>query len=506
MRLLVVGGTGLVGSAIVRALRVRGHSVRVVVRHPPSTSADGVEGAEYIVGDITDARSLRGAADGCAALVHVAGIGRETSPADTFQLVNVEGTRHVLAEAQRAGVPFVVYMSSLGAERGQSRYHRSKRHAEMLVREYPGRWLVLRPGNVYGRDGGMLALYVQMIRMLPVTPGVGDVEQPFQPVCADDLGEVVSRAVERRDLAGRTIEIAGAEVTSQRALHEELCELVDRRPPLVKLPAWLVRAGVRTLDALGIDPPIGPDQVMMMQEGNVLLDQKRSAMRDVFGVEPMPLSEGLRRLSRSTPEQMPSEGSGRIVRRRWWSDIEDSAHTPEQLLEIVRREFTALMPRSLVDAATETTTDDCLVTSALISLALPMRGHVQVRVEEVTEYSVTCVTLRGHPLSGVVRFLCETRGDRVRFEVQTLDHPSNGLDRVLITLFGTHLKRITWHALGQAVVQRSGGSSPDGIEHDEEQLDGHKGALIRRWVRELVRQRRSRATAFTRADWSTRIS
>ncbi len=506
MRLLVVGGTGLVGTAVVRALRVRGHSVRVVVRNPPGTSAEGVEGAEYIVGDITDARSLRGAADGCAAVVHVAGIGRETSPAATFHAVNVEGTRHVLAEAQRAGVPFVVYLSSLGAERGQSRYHRSKRHAEMLVREYPGRWLVLRPGNVYGRGGGMLALYMQMIRMLPVTPGVGDVEQPFQPVCADDLGEVVSRAVERRDLAGRTIEIAGAEITSQRALHEQLCELVDRRPPLVKLPAWLVRAGVRTLDAIGIDPPIGPDQVVMMQEGNVLLDQKRSAMRDVFGVEPMPLSEGLRRLSRSTPEQIPGDGNGRIVRRRWWSDIEGSAHSPEALLDIVRREFTGLMPRSLVDVGTETTSDDCLVTGALISLALPLRGHVQVRVEEVTEHSVTCVTLRGHPLSGVVRFLCEARGDRVRFEVQTLDHPRNGLDRALMTLFGTHLKRITWHALVQAVVKRSGGSSPGGVEHDAETLDGHKGAHIRRWVRGLVRHRRPHATTPARADWSTRMS
>jgi nucleoside-diphosphate-sugar epimerase len=507
MRLLVVGGTGLVGSAVVRALRTRGHAVRVVVRHPPGNAAERVEGAEYIAGDITVAASLRGAAEGCAAVVHVAGIARERRPRDSYHAVNVEGTRHVLAEAHRAGVPFVVYVSSLGAERGKSLYHRSKRHAEMLVREYPGRWLVLRPGNVYGSGDGLLAIYLQMIRMLPFTPGVGDVDQPFQPVCADDLGEVVSRAVERRDLAGRTFEVAGVETTTQRELHTGLCKLLDRHPPLVVLPAWLSRAGIRVLETIGLAPPIGTDQVTMMQEGNVLLDGKRSAMRDVFGVEPLPLDEGLRRLSRATPEQMPGEGQGRLVRRRWWVDIEGSPHTPESLLNLVRREFTSLMPRSLVDVGTEVTSDERLVTGALISLALPMRGHVQVRVEEVTPHSVACVTLRGHPLSGVVRLLSEPRGERIRFEVQTLDHPHGMFDHVLMMLFGVHVKALTWHSLVSAVAKRSGGEAPDGVQHDTESLDPYKGAHVQRWVRGLVQRRaRGRKSRDSRADWSMRMS
>ncbi|HYW33499.1 MAG TPA: NAD-dependent epimerase/dehydratase family protein [Gemmatimonas sp.] len=507
MRLLVVGGTGLVGSAVVKALRVRGHTVRVVVRRPPGASPDRVEGAEYIAGDVTVAESLRGAAEGCAAVVHVAGIARERRPRASYQAVNVDGTRHVLAEAQRAGVPFVVYVSSLGAERGRSAYHRSKRHAEMLVREYPGRWLVLRPGNVYGRGDGMIAMYLQMLRMLPITPGVGNVDQPFQPVCADDLGEVVSRAVERRDLAGQTMEIAGTETTTQRELHAQLCALIDRHPPLVVMPAWLVRFGIRLLGLLRIDAPIGPDQVVMMQEGNVLLDQKRSAMRDVFGVEPMPLSEGLHLLSRATPEQMPGEGQGKLVRRRWWADIEGSDHSPASLLNVVRREFTTLMPHTLIDVGSEPASDEQLVTGALISLALPVRGHVQVRVEEVTPHSVVCVTLRGHPLSGVVRLLCEARGDRLRFEVQTVDHPSGRFDRLLMLLFGVHLKRITWHALVLAVAERSGGRVANGVEHDSESLDGTKGAHVQRWVRGLIRRRPpSRAPGRGRADWSMRMS
>ena len=317
MRLLVVGGTGLVGSAVVRSLRTRGHTVRVVTRHPPSAVPSRIEGTEYVAGDITDEASLRGAADGCAAVVHVAGIARERRPHATYQAVNVDGTRNVLAEAQRAGVPFIVYLSSLGAERGTSAFHRSKRHAEMLVREYPGRWLVLRPGLAYGPGDGLLSLYLQTIRLLPITPGIGDLDQRFQPVSADDLGEVVSRAVERRDLASRTFEIAGVETTSQRELHARLCAILERRRPLVLLSRWTLRLGLGLLRLARVAPPIGADQMRMLQEGNVLLDGKCSAVRDVFGVEPMPLDEGLRRLCLATSEQRPGEEQGQLARRRW---------------------------------------------------------------------------------------------------------------------------------------------------------------------------------------------
>lgn len=337
MRVLVIGGTGLVGSAVVRALPTRGHTVRVVTRHPPDSVPEQVGGVDYVRGDITVAGSLQGVADGCAAVVHLAGITSQRGRG-SYQAVNIDGTRHVLGEAQRAGVPFIVYVSALGAERGASAYHRSKRHAEMLVREYPGRWLVLRPGSVYGPGKGLLAFYLQMVRMLPVTPGVGDIDQRFQPISAVDLSEVLSRAVERRDLAGRTLEIAGVETTSQRELHRQLSALTDRRPRLVALPAWSVRFALRLLKAVRLDLPVGLDQLTMLQEGNVLLDSKRSAVRDVFGIEPLSLQEGLSRLVRSAPETMRDGQHGRPPDRPAPAIEQEERAGPPPPLHIVRPE------------------------------------------------------------------------------------------------------------------------------------------------------------------------
>jgi uncharacterized protein YbjT (DUF2867 family) len=117
--------------------------------------------------------------------------------------VNVEGTRRLAAEAKRAGVRRFVYVSSLGAERGASDYHRSKKAAEDAVRAVaPEGWLILRPGNVYGPGDEVISLLLKMVRALPVVPTIGRGDQPFQPVWHEDLGLALARAVERENPRG----------------------------------------------------------------------------------------------------------------------------------------------------------------------------------------------------------------------------------------------------------------------------------------------------------------
>src|SRR5699024_4353138 len=107
---------------------------------------------------------------------------------------NIEGTRLLLAAAEAAGAPFFVFISSLGADEGESDYHRSKRAAESLVRAYRGRWLILRPGNVYGPGDETISMLLKMLRTLPAVPVIDDGEQPFQPVWFADLGEAIAHA------------------------------------------------------------------------------------------------------------------------------------------------------------------------------------------------------------------------------------------------------------------------------------------------------------------------
>src|SRR6476646_5028056 len=103
MRVLVTGGTGVVGVGTVTELVRRGHSVVLISRHAERDVRQWPEGVTPWPGDVARARSLHGAADGCDVVLHMVGIVDEGDDA-TFQDVNVQGTANMIAETERAKV------------------------------------------------------------------------------------------------------------------------------------------------------------------------------------------------------------------------------------------------------------------------------------------------------------------------------------------------------------------------------------------------------------------
>jgi len=113
---LVTGGTGFVGSHVVRALVEKGRRVRCLVR--PASRRDNLDGldVEIAFGDLTDAASLAAALSGVETLYHVAADYRlwARDPAELYR-ANAGGTENLLAAAAGAGVSRVVYTSSVAA-------------------------------------------------------------------------------------------------------------------------------------------------------------------------------------------------------------------------------------------------------------------------------------------------------------------------------------------------------------------------------------------------------
>ena len=160
--MLVTGGTGLVGRAVVRALAASGHSVRVLSRRA-GLSEDPL--IARLQGDITSPADVRRAVQGCSGVFHCAA---EKSAVARMHEVNVRGTQYLIEAARAAGVTFFCHLSSVGVfgrvERGtvdestpcnpSNVYEQTKLAAEQVLAGglSAGQLVILRPTNVFGAE------------------------------------------------------------------------------------------------------------------------------------------------------------------------------------------------------------------------------------------------------------------------------------------------------------------------------------------------------------------
>ncbi len=485
MKVLVTGGTGVVGEGVIAALLERGHTVRLLTRHAGQDAVRWPRGVEAKNGDVSSSASMRGAANGCDAIVHVAGIEEETPPAATFEKVNVLGTRHVVAEAQRAKVQRLVYVSSLGADTGASDYHESKRRGEQSVRGCTRPWVIVRPAAVYGPGDSNLSTILNMVRTLPAIPVIDGGDQRFQPIWYEDAGRAIARAVDA-DVAGRTLEIAGPDVSTMNDLLDRLEVLVGRKPRRVGVPAGIASMSMHVATLLGFKLPLSQARLTMLQEEVVIPPARENALTSVLGVEPTPLREGLRRLQGVIPEQLPSAGVGPLVHKRYWADIVGSFHRAAPLREVFRRNMARVMPF-------ETKQDGGPIANLkkgmVFEVILPMRGSLAMRVEDIVPGRIVCATLEGHPLAGLLTFDFLERGKKVRFEVGIHARGADLVDATLMAAFGELLQDLNWRRVVASMVAFSGGRAPDGVQTLVTELGEVEAKKVEEWAAQLVLRR-----------------
>ena len=238
--MLVTGGTGYLGRAVVSALAARGHDLVVFAR---SATRSDLPGAA-IDGDIRDRAALERAAAGCDAISHSAAlvsIWRRRH--EDFDDVNVGGLRNVLAVARALGTLRVLYTSSFVAipPKGKTEplaandYQRTKVAADRVADEAVRDGLPLirvYPGVVYGAGSfteGNLVGRLIADHLAHKLPGLVGPENRWSYAYVDDVAAGHCAALERGRIGGRYS--LGGENAPQRRVFEIVQRLTGRRPP-----------------------------------------------------------------------------------------------------------------------------------------------------------------------------------------------------------------------------------------------------------------------------------
>ena len=253
----ITGASGLVGGALCEALSRRGHRVRALTRRPDArlSALANVSRFECDLPDRIDVESLRG----CDAVVHCAYVTRFRSRREAVR-VNEEGTARLLAAARAAGVPRFVFVSTTSAHADAASYYgQSKHRLEQLLD--PARDLVVRPGLVVSRQGG---LFQRMAGGRPgtrwIVPLFDGGTQPMQTIDVNALCEGVARAVER-DLRGSVV-LASPERLTMREFFEAVAEFGHRRARFVDVPARLALTMFRAAEAVRLPLPVSSENLL----------------------------------------------------------------------------------------------------------------------------------------------------------------------------------------------------------------------------------------------------
>ncbi|MGH3104918.1 MAG: SDR family oxidoreductase [Gaiellaceae bacterium] len=291
--ILVTGGTGFVGPKVVHALRARDLPVRCLVRDRSRARLLETWGCKLVEGDVTDAASLRSAARGCDAVVHLVAI-IVGKPAD-FERIMSQGTRDLLAAATAAGVRRFVLMSALGTDETTKDlvpYFGAKWEMEQAVKGSGLEHVIFRPSFVFGADGGVLPTFMRLVRLLPVTPVVGSGEQRLQPIWVEDVAAFFAESVDKAEAANRTFELGGPDVVSWNELYDRIKRTLGKRRRSLHVPMGLMRVQAAVLEKLP-KPPVTRDQLRMLEAGDNTCDVQPAL--ETFGLSLMPLDEQLRR-------------------------------------------------------------------------------------------------------------------------------------------------------------------------------------------------------------------
>ncbi len=237
--ILVTGGTGFIGQALIRHLVEAGHPVRLLIR-PSAASPNLPRGIplDVVISSLDDERGLRAAMIGVDVVYHLASAERHGTRADLVG-VDIQGTQAVVRAAVDAKVKRIFFLSHLGADRASAYpVFKAKAIAEEYIRDSGLDYTIVRSAIIFGANDRFTTGLAQLVYILPFVFFLpGDGATLIQPLWVEDLATCLTWALDM-DGGQQVVEIGGPEyLTFQQTLQLVMGTLAVRRRLIpIRLP------------------------------------------------------------------------------------------------------------------------------------------------------------------------------------------------------------------------------------------------------------------------------
>ena len=272
--IVVVGGSGFIGSHLCNRLCTAGYRLTVPSRRFAHTRhllpLPTLEAVEVDIHDDAALDRLLANADAVINLVGVLHSPSGSPYGSAFAKSHVALPERLAKACDQRGVHHLIHISALGADaNGPSEYQRSKAAGEQAIREKAGNtvWTLLRPSVVFGPGDQFINLFAGLCQAFPLIPLAG-AQARFQPVFVGDVVKVIERCLQTPESHYQTFELAGPRIYTLADLVRFAGSMVHCTPRILSLPHAMAMLQASMMECLP-NPLMSRDNVRSMQRDNV---------------------------------------------------------------------------------------------------------------------------------------------------------------------------------------------------------------------------------------------
>lgn len=236
-QICVLGGSGFVGSAIVRQLSLAGYGVKVLTRRrEASKHLILLSNVDVIECDVMDDAALVKALKGADAVINLIGILHNSKKA-SFKAIHAELPARIVKICTKLGIKRLVHMSALQASpKAPSAYLKSKAEGEnALLRANKNLGVtVFRPSIIFGRGDGFINLFATLVKLLPVIL-LAKPNAKFQPIYVEDVAKAFVTSLDNIETYGKAYDLGGPKVYTLRQLVTYVADTLGKKRPIIGL-------------------------------------------------------------------------------------------------------------------------------------------------------------------------------------------------------------------------------------------------------------------------------
>lgn len=267
----IFGGTGFIGSEIIRVLAGQGYIIKLAERHPKKAEIVKFNGnVGQIVPTPCDftSKGIENAIGDASIVINCMGILNEAGHR-SFMGTHCYLPEDIAKACAKNDVDQFVHISALGAGVAQSDYAKSKIAGEQQIQKFFDKATILRPSIVFGVKDSFFNMFANMAQFLPFLPLIGGGKTLFQPVYVGDIADAVANAVKYGSLG--IYELGGEEVLSFKELLQKMKVHTGQKVCLMNMP-WCVAKVQAMVMSILPNPPLTCDQIKSLKTDNVVSD------------------------------------------------------------------------------------------------------------------------------------------------------------------------------------------------------------------------------------------